>query len=116
MSEQYRPDARLISIQQRVGFQKSTLLRSLCKLSRRRGNTSERCPVFQNSRVPFERGKDFSEDRPNTRSSPPNVNPIKIELHCFWKDIAENRPEEANFRPDEANFRPDARQPESKSQ
>jgi hypothetical protein len=49
------------------------------------------------SRVPFERGKDFIEDRPDSRSSSPDVNLIKIELRCFWKDIAENRPNKANF-------------------
>jgi hypothetical protein len=61
------------------------------------------------SRVPFEHGKDFSEDRPDARSRRPDVNLIKIELRCFWKDITENRP-------DVANFRPDSRQPKSKSQ
>jgi hypothetical protein len=61
------------------------------------------------SRVLFEREKDFSEDRPDARSSCPNVNLIKIELNCFLKDITENRL-------DVANFRPDARQPESESQ
>jgi hypothetical protein len=49
--------------------------------------------------------KNFSVDRSNARSSRPDVNLIMIELSCFKKDIAENRPEEANFRPD-------ARQPE----
>jgi hypothetical protein len=53
-----------------------------------------------NSRIPFERGKDFSEDRPDAWSSRPDVNLIKIELRGFWKDIAENRLDEANFRPD----------------
>jgi hypothetical protein len=51
----------------------------------------------------------FSEDRPDARSSRPDMNLIKIEGRYFWKDIAENRP-------DVANFRLDARQPESKSQ
>jgi len=65
--------------------------------------------ILEYSRVPFERGKDFSEDHLDAWSSRPNVNPIKIELCCFWKDIAENYL-------DVANFRPDARQPESESQ
>jgi len=60
------------------------------------------------SRVPFERGKDFSENHLDARSSCPDVNLIKIELRCFWKDIAE-------ICPDVANFRPDARQTESES-
>jgi hypothetical protein len=49
------------------------------------------------SRVLFERENDFSKDRPDAQSSRPDVNPIKIELRCFWKDIVENRPDEANF-------------------
>jgi hypothetical protein len=65
--------------------------------------------ILEYSRVPFERGKDFSEDRPDARSSRSDVNLIKIELRCFWKDIQENRP-------DMANFRPDAQQPEPESQ
>jgi hypothetical protein len=60
-------------------------------------------------RVPFERGKDFSEDRLDSRSSRPDVNLIKIELRCFWKDIVENRM-------DVANFHSNARQPEPESQ
>jgi len=51
-------------------------------------------------RVPFKRGKEFSEDRPDARSSCPDMNLIKIELRYFWKDIVENCPDVANFRPD----------------
>jgi hypothetical protein len=65
--------------------------------------------ISEYSRVPFERWKDFSEDRPDAWSSRPDVNLIKIELRCFWKDIPENRS-------DVANFRLDARQLEPKSQ
>jgi len=101
--EQHRPDARSISIQHRVGFQKSTLLGSLCKPSERCGNTSRHCPAFQNILVfNSNRERSYSEDRPD-------VDLIWIELHCFWKDIAEDRP-------DMANFSSDARQPEPKSQ
>jgi hypothetical protein len=46
-----------------------------------------------NSRIPFERGKDFSEDRPNAHQ-------IRIRYALFLKDIAETRPDEANFRLD----------------
>jgi hypothetical protein len=52
---------------------------------------------------------DFSEDRSDARSSRLDVSLIKIELCYFFKDIAENYP-------DMANFRPDARQPELESQ
>jgi hypothetical protein len=65
--------------------------------------------ISEYSGVPFERGKDFTEDHPDVQSIRPNMNLIKIELRCFWKDIAENRP-------DEANFRSDACQPEPESQ
>jgi hypothetical protein len=95
-SKQHRTDDRSISIQQGVCFQKSTLFGKSLQAVRTMSNSSKY------SRVPFERGKDFSEDRSD-------VNPIKIKLRCFWKDIAENRP-------DVANFRLDACQPESESQ
>jgi hypothetical protein len=109
-SEQHRPNNRSISIQQGVCFQKLTLfgkslqaIQTMWQHVRTMSNSSEY------SRVLFECGRDFSEDRPDARSSRPDVNLIKIELRCFWKDIAENLP-------DVANFRPDARQPESESQ
>jgi hypothetical protein len=65
--------------------------------------------ISKYSRVSVEQGKDFSEDRPDARSSRPDVNLIKIELRFFWKDIAENRL-------DKSIFRPDAHQPEPESQ
>jgi hypothetical protein len=100
-SEQHRLDAWSISIRQGVYFQKFKLfgksLQSvqttrlhvrtmfrICKPSGRLGNTSGRYPVVQiNSRFPFE--KDFSEDRPDARSSHPDVNLVRIELCCFWR-------------------------------
>jgi hypothetical protein len=39
--------------------------------------------ISEYSRVPFEHRKDFSEDRPDARSSRPDVILIKIELRCF---------------------------------
>jgi hypothetical protein len=98
-SEQHRPDARSIMVQHRVGFQKSTLFGKSLQAVRTMSSISKY------SKVLFERRKDFSEDRPEAQSSRPDVNLIKIELRCFWKDIAENCP-------DVANFRSDARQPE----
>jgi hypothetical protein len=97
MSEQHRTDARSVSIQQGVGFQKSTLFGKSLQAVRTMSNSSEY------SRVPFERGKDFSEDRPD-------VNLIKIELRYFWKDIAENRPGEANFHSDARQLEPESQQ------
>jgi hypothetical protein len=38
-----------------------------------------------NSKCPFERGKDFSEDRPDAWSSRPDANLIRIELRYFWR-------------------------------
>jgi hypothetical protein len=71
---------------------------------------SGRCPAFQN--IPVFRSKaemSYSEDRLDARPSCPDVDLIMIELRCFWKDIAEDHP-------DVANFRPDAWHPESESQ
>jgi len=65
--------------------------------------------ISEYSRVPFECGKDFREDRSDARSSRPDVHLIKIELPCFLKDITENHTNEAKFRLD-------ARQPEPESQ
>jgi hypothetical protein len=109
-SEQHRSDARLISIQQGVCFQKSTLFgKSLQAVRTTWQHVRTMSSSLEYSRVLFERRKDFSEDRPNARSSRPDMKLIKIELRCFWKDIAENCL-------DVANFCLDARQPEFESQ
>jgi len=103
----YVQDARSINIQQGVGFQKSTLLRSLGKTSGRRDNTSGCYPAFQNIPVFSSNAtRSYSEDRPDARPSRPKANLIRIDLCCFWKEITKNRP-------DVANFSPNARQPES---
>jgi len=60
--------------------------------------------ISEYSRVPFERGKDFSEDCPNDRSSRPNENLIKIELLYFWKDTAENRQGAWQTEPESQQF------------
>jgi len=83
-TELHRPDARSISIQHGVGFQKLTLIGSLCKSSRRRGNMFGRCPAFQN--IPVFRSNEersYREDRQEARPSRPDVDLIRIELHCF---------------------------------
>jgi hypothetical protein len=109
-SEQHRSNARSIIVQHKVGFQKSTLFgKSLQVVRRTWQHVRTMSSIPEYSRVLFENGKDFSEDHPDTRSSRPDVNLIKIELRCFWKDIAENHP-------DVANFHPDTRQPEPESQ
>jgi hypothetical protein len=83
-SEQHHPDARSISIQQGVGFQKSTQFgKSLQAFRTTWQHVWTMSCISEYSRVPFEHEKDFSEDRPDTRSSRPDVNLIKIELHCF---------------------------------
>jgi hypothetical protein len=53
-----------------------------------------------NSIIPFERGKDFSEDRPDARLSHSDAHLIRIRYARFLKDIGETRPDGANFRPD----------------
>jgi hypothetical protein len=85
-SDQHRPDARSISIQQGVGFQKSTLFgKSLQAVRVTWQHVRTMSSISEYSRVPFERGKDFSENRPDARSSRLDVNLIKIELSYFLK-------------------------------
>jgi hypothetical protein len=70
-----------------------------------------RCPAFQN--IPVFRSNaenSYSEDRLEARPSRLDVDLIKIELPCFWKDIVEDHLDGAG------NIRPDAQQLESKSQ
>jgi hypothetical protein len=87
-SKQHRPDAKSISIQQGVGFQKSTLFGKSLQAVRRTWQAIRRtwqhvrmmsC-ISKYSRVHFERGKDFSEDCLDARSSHQDVSPIKIVL------------------------------------
>jgi hypothetical protein len=82
--EQHRPDDRPINIQQGVEFQKSTLFEKSLQDVRTTGqHVQTMFSISEYSRIPFERGKDFSEDCPDARSSRPDVNPIKIKVHCF---------------------------------
>jgi hypothetical protein len=79
-----RPDARSISIQQGVYFQKSTLFgKSLQAIRTTWQHFWTMSSSLEYSRFPFERGRDFSKDRPDARSSRPDVNPIKIKLRYF---------------------------------
>jgi len=83
-SEQHRPDARSISIQQGVGFQKSTLFgKSLQAVWTTWQHVRKMSSSPEYSRVPFKLGKDFSENHPDARSSRSDVNLIKIKLRCF---------------------------------
>jgi hypothetical protein len=60
-----------------VGFQKSTLIgKSLEAVQTMWQHVRMISSISEYSRVPFERGKEFSEDRPD-------VDLIKIELRCF---------------------------------
>jgi len=53
-----------------------------------------------NSRISFEHGKDFNEDHLDDRSSRLDALLIRIRYAQFLKDIAETRPDGANFRSD----------------
>jgi hypothetical protein len=109
-SEHQHLDTRSIIIQHGVEFHKSTLFgKSLQAVRMSWQHVRTMSIISEYSKVPFERGNDFSEDRSDARSSCSDVNLIKIEVRCFWMDIAENRR-------DVANFRPDGRQPEPESQ
>jgi hypothetical protein len=73
--EQHHPDARSISFQQGVGFKKLTLFgKSLQTVWMTWQHVWTMSSISKYSIVPFERGKNFSEDRPDARSSRPDVN------------------------------------------
>jgi len=102
--------ARSISIQHGVGFQKSPLLGKSLQVIRTTWQHVRTLSSIQNILV-FRSNveRSYSKDRPEARPSSPDMDLIKIELRYFWKDIAEDYP-------DVANFRPDARQSETESQ
>jgi len=69
-SEQNRLDASSIMIKHGVGFQKSTLFgKSLQAVRTTWQHVRTMSSISEYSRVSFERRKDFSEDRPDARSS-----------------------------------------------
>jgi hypothetical protein len=85
-TEQHRLDVRSISIQQGVVFQKLTLFgKSLQSVRTTWQHIRTISSNSDNSIFLFERGNDFSEDRPDPRSSRPNANLIRIELRCFLR-------------------------------
>jgi hypothetical protein len=83
-SEQHLPGARSISIQQGVGFQKSTLFGKSLQVVRMMWQyVRSMSSISEYFRVPFEHGKGFREDCPDAWSCRSDVNLIKIELRCF---------------------------------
>jgi hypothetical protein len=90
-------------VQHGVGFQKSTLFgKSVQSVRTTWQHVRTMSSISKYSRVPFECS--------DARSSHPDVNLIKIEFRCFWKDIAENRSDVANFRPDAQQLEPESQQ------
>jgi len=100
-TEQHRPNARSISIQQGVCFQKLALVGEVSAICQDDSATrSDDVQYLQtvrttwqhvrtissnsdNSKFSFKRGKDFSEDRPDAQSSRPDANLIRTKLRCF---------------------------------
>jgi len=94
-SEQHRPNTRssFSNFYMELDFSRHCL-GSLCKTFGRRGNTSGRCPAFQNiSDFLFEHGKELQR-RPSGRG------PVMRRIALFWKAVTKDRPDEANFHPD----------------
>jgi hypothetical protein len=98
-SEQHHPDARssFSNSYTELDFSRHCL-GSLCKMSGWRGNTSGRCPAFQNiSDFLFERGKELQQRLSRCSAKPSGRGPIMERIALFWKAVTENRPDEANF-------------------
>jgi hypothetical protein len=83
MSEQHRPDARssFSNFYTELDFSSRHYLGIFCKTSGRRGNTSRRCPAFQNIPNFLSNAEmSYSEDRLDARPSCPDV-------YLLWKDL-----------------------------
>jgi hypothetical protein len=86
--EQHRPDIRssFSNFYTELDFNSRHCLRSFCKTSGRRGNTSGRCPAFQNiSGFLFERGKEIQWRRSGRSAKPSGRGPIMGRIALFWK-------------------------------
>jgi hypothetical protein len=94
--EQHRPNDRssFSNFYTELDFSSRHCLGSFCKMSGRRGNTSGRCPTFQdilNFRSIAERR--YSEDHPDTRAKPSGRILVMERFALFWKAVAEDRPD-----------------------
>jgi len=83
-SEQHCPDARSIKYSTRRWISEvDTVWEVSARLPDDVETVWKMSSISEYSRISFECEKDFSEDRPDARSSRLEVNPLKIELRCF---------------------------------
>jgi hypothetical protein len=88
-SEQHRLDARssFSNFYTELDLSSQHCLGSFCKTSRRRGNTSGRCPAFQNiSSFLYERGKEIQRKLSGHSAKPSRRGPVMGRIALFWKD------------------------------
>jgi hypothetical protein len=87
-SEQHHPDARssFSNFYTELDFSSQHCLGSFCKMSGRCGNTSGRCPTFQNILgILYEHGKEIQRRSSGRSAKPSGRGPDKDRIVLFWK-------------------------------